>query len=84
MSPVTESISGAQSRDRASYRTDTWVSQASAHEEVMSQPAVRRKPVRYELPMPEHREDWSLDYSTFQIEKKGVFVTATAYDRGGL
>jgi hypothetical protein len=54
MSPVTESVSGAQSRGRASYRTDTGISRASAHEEVMSQPAVRRKPVRYELPVPEH------------------------------
>jgi hypothetical protein len=56
MSPLTESVSGVQSYGRSSYRTDTGISRASAHEEAMDQPPVRRKPVRYELPVPEHRE----------------------------
>lgn len=56
VSPGPGSVAGVQSRGRTSYQTSTGNSQASAYEEGRNQPAVRRKPVRYELPVPEHRE----------------------------
>jgi hypothetical protein len=38
-------------------RTGTGISEDSAHENGLYQYAVRRKPVRYELPVPEHGQD---------------------------